>query len=363
MLAGRSALDEFSQDPTPRLEDARGAQATLEPWTIRPYRSGDEEQIVALFKKVFGFELSLQRWRWKFRENPGGEEHIYLAVTKSGRIVGQYAGLPVLMNWDGETLRFAQVVDAMVDPEFRAGLKKPGMFVKLAAPFIEAYRGLHKSVGAFGFPPLHHLRIGRLLHYIERHRVEQLVRPLDASATNGSDHAPSAHWIVEEIPAFDARADRLWARCRPELPVVVIRDARYLNWRYAQHPEVRYRLLVVRRRLSEEWAGLAVLRLGIGQFGVGEATACLMDWLVPIDTWWPAVLLLEHCEALAKKAGMVDVQSWFRPGSAHWQRFIEHGFRPEPTPVYFVAGQAVSDIRLDWGCDRWYYTMGDADLF
>src|SRR5574341_8248 len=363
MFASRSALDDLNQDLTLSPEGAQEAQAAREPWTIRPYRPGDEAQIVALFKKVFNLERSVAHWYWKFRDNPGGEEHISLGVSASGRIVGQYAGLPVLMNWDGETLRFVQIVDAMVDPAFRAGLKKPGMFVKLVAPFIEAYRGLHKSVGAFGFPPMNHLRIGRLLDYVARHRVEQLVRPLDASATNGSGPFPSAHWIVEEVPAFDARADRLWARCRPELPVAAIRDARYLNWRYVQHPEVRYRLVVVRRRASDEWAGLAVLRLGVGQFGVGEATACLMDWLVPIDAWWPAELLLWRCKGLATEVGMTDVQAWFRPGSAHWQRFVEWGFRPEPTPLYFVAYQAVSDVRLGWGCDRWYYTMGDSDLF
>ena len=84
-----------------------------EPWTIRPYQPGDEAQILALFKKVFGIERSLQHWYWKFRDNPGGDTHIYLAVTESGRIVGQYAGLPVLMHWDGETLRLTQILDVM----------------------------------------------------------------------------------------------------------------------------------------------------------------------------------------------------------------------------------------------------------
>jgi len=335
--------------------------AARESWTVRSFQPGDEPQILALFKRVFNIEQSLQCWRWKFCDNPAGGQ-ICLAVTDSGRIVGQYAGLPVLMHWNGERRRATHVVDVMVDPDFRAGLKKPGMFMKLGERFIQDAHDLDQSTLGFGFPPLHHLRIGRRLGYIERHEVNALVRPPDSSNTGRSGPPPSEWWVVDEVPAFDARVDRLWSRCRSDLPVAAIRDACYLNWRYARHPEVRYRILVVRRRRSEEWAGLAILRLGVGRFGIGERTACLVDWLVPLASRWPTELLLAHCIELAREAGMMDMRAWFRRDSPHWHLFAERGFRPEPTSLFFVAGQAAPDVRLDWGCDRWYYTMGDSDL-
>jgi len=339
-------------------------EVAQEPWTVRPYRSGDEAQILALFKKVFGVERSLQHWHWKFRDNPGGGKLIYVAVTASGRVVGQYAGLPVMMNWDGRTLHLVQIIDVMVDPEFRAGLKKPGLFVKLADCCIREYGG----AGGFGFPPPLPLRVGRLVGYSELHAVQQLAKGLqDARSPAWSRSISSWQWVVEEVPAFDARADRLWTRCQSELPVSAVRDARYLNWRYARHPEVCYRLLVVRRRLSDEWAGLAVLRLGGGKatahLGQGETAACLIDWLVPLDARVPAELLLARCEAMGWGAGMRDIYVWFRPGSAQWGLFIERGFRPEPTPMHFVALRRIDTISLEWARDRWYYTMGDSDLF
>jgi len=120
--------------------------------------------------------------------------------------------------------------------------------------------------------------------------------------------------------------------------------------------------LVVKRRRSEEWDGLAILRLGIGRFWTGERTDCLVDWLVPLASQWPTELLLVHCFELARKAGMTEMQAWYRPNSPHWYLFTERGFRSEPTPLFFAAGLAVPGIDLDDGCGRWYYTMGDSDL-
>jgi len=344
------------------------AEVAQEPWTVRPYRPGDEGQILALFKKVFGVERSLEHWHWKFRDNPGGGTHIYLAVTASGRIVGQYAGLPVLMRWDGETLRLTQIIDVMVAPDFRAGLKKPGMFVKLADGYIRGYGGPGRTAGGFGFPPPLALRIGRLVGYTDLHNVQQLAKSLqDAPSPAWSRPIASWQWVVEEVRAFDGRADRLWTSCSSELPLAAIRDARYLNWRYARHPEVHYRLFIIRRRLSDEWAGLAVLRLGCGKatayLGQGEEAACLVDWLMPLAPQGPAELLLARCEAIAREAGMKAMYTWFRPDSSHWRLFLELGFRPEPTPMHFVALRCIDTISLEWARDCWYYTMGDSDLY
>lgn len=340
------------------------AEPAREPWTVRPYQPGDEGQILDLFMRVFSAKRSLQHWYWKFRDNPVGKIHIYLAVTASGRIVGQYAGLPVLVHWNDRTLQFVQILDVMIDPAFRSGLKKPGLFVKLADCYI---RDCPAACG-FGFPPLAHLRIGERVGYKAFHQVQQLACSLQQPrAPAWSRSIASWQWIVEEVQAFDARADRLWARCRPELPVAAIRDARYLNWRYARHPEIRYRFLAVRRRFSDEWAGLAVLRLGGGQatafLGQGEKAACLVDWLLPLGERRLAELLLTQVEAMARENGMSDLYAWFRPGSAHWDLFVGRVFRPEPTPMHFTALRGIKEISLEWARDRWYYTMGDSDIY
>jgi hypothetical protein len=36
-------------------------------WLVRPYRDGDERQLVGLFERVFGRPMSEAHWRWKLR--------------------------------------------------------------------------------------------------------------------------------------------------------------------------------------------------------------------------------------------------------------------------------------------------------
>jgi hypothetical protein len=52
---------------------------------------------------------------------------------------------------------------------------------------------------------------------------------------------------VEVVRRFDARLDRLWERLSGRFALAVRRDARYLNWKYAEPPHVRYTAALLRR--------------------------------------------------------------------------------------------------------------------
>jgi hypothetical protein len=52
---------------------------------------------------------------------------------------------------------------------------------------------------------------------------------------------------VEVVRRFDARLDRLWQRLSNRFALAVRRDSRYLNWKYAEPPHVRYTSALLRR--------------------------------------------------------------------------------------------------------------------
>src|SRR3990170_8604053 len=63
-------------------------------YSIRPYESGDEEDIVELLKLVFNgwpnFDLDcgpVDHWRWKYLHSPAGKSLIYVGESE-GDIVG-----------------------------------------------------------------------------------------------------------------------------------------------------------------------------------------------------------------------------------------------------------------------------------
>jgi hypothetical protein len=325
-------------------------------WVIRPYRSGDEAAILDLFRRVFGVDRSLEHWRWKFQENPAGRT-IRLAQTPSGELVGQHAGLPVRVTWGDKTLVFTQIVDVMVDPRFRRGLKRPGLFSALVNRFIADCWGPWKVSAGYGFPTPEALRIGgRVAGYTPLHPVVGLVRELGGA---GRQRPPwSARLFrIEEVDRYGEEIDRLWQRLRPELAVATVRDSRYLNWRYADCPDTHYQMLAAFHRLTGTPAGMAILRLWVRQ----EPVAALVDWLVPSRA--VGLALVARCEEIARESGMNRLEAWFPPYSWTYRFFEELGFRASPTIYQITALPTSREVSLDWARERWYYTMGDSDIY
>lgn len=331
-----------------------------ERFTIRPYKTGDELRILDLFRRVFGVERSLDHWRWKFRDNPAGSYVLRLAEAADGGLVGQYALLPVRTRWGNDTVTFIQVIDVMIDSHYRLGLKRPGLFSVLAEQSVIAFlRGGLALIG-YGFPTPEALRIGaRAIGYHPLHPIQQLVK--DLTATTASTPRSFWPWSVrcERVTRFEDNMDMLWRRCAPSLDIAVIRDAEYLNWRYADCPDVACTMIVARQPWSDIPAGTAVLRMG----WANQPIACLVDWLVPPDAMSTAERLLAHCETLAREAGMERLSAWFPHNSWPYGFLCEHGYRVEPTIYHLVALATDPRVSLEWVKDRWYYTMGDSDIF
>lgn len=328
-------------------------------WTIRPYRPGDEVRIIDLFQRVFGVARSLDHWRWKFQANPVGHCFMRLAETPAGEVVGQYVGLPARATYGGQTRIFTQIIDVVVDPRFRRGLKRPGLFGTLADAYINDYLVSGQVSIGYGFPTPEALRIGqRVAGYVPLHPVMCLV--LDLDGRDGTRPSWRTRRLrVEAIDRFGNEADRLWAQIGPGLGVATVRDSRYLNWRYADCPDVRYTLLAARRWFGADLAGAAIVRLGVRD----QPIACLVDWLVPSGDASTADLLLYHCERRSREAGMTQLQAWF-PASAWPHRLLsERGFRQESTPYHLVALTKIPDVSLEWVDQHWYYTMGDSDIY
>jgi hypothetical protein len=110
------------------------------PWTPRLYQPGDEAEIMALFRRVFGLDLGLEYWRWKFAAIGLGM-HVALGVTPTGEVIGQMAGLPLRVQAEGRSLVASCIVDVMIAPEYRQGLRKPGVFPTLFELLVRSVAG------------------------------------------------------------------------------------------------------------------------------------------------------------------------------------------------------------------------------
>jgi hypothetical protein len=324
-------------------------------YEIRPFRPEDEDSLLETYNRVFAAEgtppRTREEWRWAFERNPAGRR-IFVAL-REGRVVAQYAAMPVRMRCEGRQVTALHIVDSMVHPEHRSGAQQPGLFVATARAFSEAYGGPERELLHFGWPVERAWRVGRRMLDYEIVRVQNAM-VAEASSLARASALPDGVRAVERFgPEFDA----LGERCAADVAACGLRGAAFLAWRYAEHPRRRYRSLAAGAPGSPE--GLAVWRRA--QFGGTEA-ACLVEWLVPLGADDAARALLAAVAAEVRAAGLDTLALWCPEWSPWCADFQERGFRVQPTDYLTTALSWSRRHDLLWLRDHWWYQLGDTDI-
>lgn len=300
-----------------------------------------------LFGEVFGHEMSHALWDWKYGHGRGQG----VLALRDDDVVAHYGGLTRRIRYRGRQELAVQVADVMVHPKERGMLTRRGAFYQAAASFPEMCTGFgSKHLIGFGFPNRRHHRLAeRLGIYREVERIVQLQWP--ALAGNGKD------WLLQDLSALpkwrvSRLVDRLWRRMASDLldSIVGERDMEWLRYRYLDHPEHRYKLVLVRTRRLRRVLGIAVLR----EHDVGME---LMDLVGSLRALPEVVRAVRYFTATA---GQRDLFCWITSGYARRLGVDEATWAdPDicvPTSIQ-TAGPEASEIR-----GRWWLMSGDTDF-
>ena len=328
---------------------------------IRAYRNGDEREIVPMFREVFGVERTLEHWHWKFRDCPFGRHLIVEAVTGEGALQGHYAGYPVpfYSAADGGTEFMShQIGDTMTRLGVRqSGLGKQGILARISACYYARFGAGVPFV--FGFNTGHIRKLGE--RYLGYEYIDPVVRWARPAAGLGRSAIArlKTRWhgyTIAEITSAGAELTELFGRVRDSYDLLVRRDAEYLRWRYLECPDRAHRLLAIRRR------GTLV---GWGVFSRRGNDLVWGDALVDNRHVDAVPVLLEHATRRLFP-GVERVWGWFGLHPAWWAACLDdNGFvrEREPddlTPGFYFLDGAITREHL---AERWYYTIGDSDLF
>jgi hypothetical protein len=334
------------------------SEADLE---IRFYRPGDEEQILRTFNMVFRevcgpsfTDRTMAQWRWQYLENPVGNR-ISLAVAKDGTVVSQYAGVPLCADTAFGPQIFVHCVDSMTHPEWRKGLKRPGIFVLTGWPFSAHSREIGDAL-LYGFPVEMAERIGR--KYLEYH----FLRVIDFLARDAAlPPLPlPPGFTVQQVNSIPGDLDPLYERMRQGKQCLLRRDRSYLDWRYVRNPgRADYELWEARAQGTLR--GLLVLRpvhelapdsCTIADFVAGDASA--LDALLHTAT--------VRARERDRKRTLAVLPDW----SPEADQLRARGFTALPSAnwlerrlVYLITGSPITEPFL---AERWWYTLGDSDL-
>jgi len=260
-------------------------------FTIRPYRPGDEEQIVELLEIVFEgwphFDLGcspLDHWIWKFKDNPLHMNLIILAEA-GGKIIGCDHAFITRIKVGERVLLSRQGVDAAVHPDFR-GI---GVYSKMKKLKIEMDSKLNLGFVYWAtMNPIFKKSFEREDRLEFPHPVIEMNRILDVdlhvkkSATRkawlkkygfyalktlkkiegvyyGSTSKSRSKFEISGVERFDDRIDAFWQSVKDSYSFVTERSREYLNWRYCDPRGGNY--IIKKAEEDEHLVGYIVLRI------------------------------------------------------------------------------------------------------
>lgn len=344
------------------MKSPSATPASLTELEIRPYRDGDGPAILAAFNDVFratngpGYvERTLEEWRWLFLENPAGHR-IHAAWTEDGVCAAQYAALPVRARTPAGETTFCQIVDSFVRPEFRAGLKRPGLFIGTAREALAAWCA--RGDGLFwGLPVPQAKRISiRFLDYVEWRPLEYLCRPVE-----DGDVARPGGIELRKVSVLGSELAALGGSVLERQAVVQLRDAAYLNWRYGRRPGRPYELYEGRRNGTVQ--GFVALRV---EHELVPGACSLAELLVQPGDEEMLDALLGVATERARARGRGELLAVFPPESAEANGLLARGFHVVPSERTHYRSIGVrleqSGLTLDALERGWWYSLGDSDL-
>ena len=319
------------------------------PYTVVAFDGTRRDDYLGLLRDAWGEgSMTGEAFDWWFAGNPEGS--LLSVADLGGRTVG-VAGHSLARAVVGGVPSLVQFsVHATTATEAR-GL---GIFRALEVRHEEqgADRG-SKAVLAFASAPTRPLFLGPLgWTQIDRRRVwirplRPLLRRLLRRQPGGGGLAPprADSGIVRRVDRFGTDADAAYATAAPSLLNHLVRDARYLNWRYLDSPR-DYRALSAS-------AGFAVVGHKLHR---GISTAYVAELVAPRSQ---ARALLSRC--LAEASGGAEIVVAVPSPTLPRTLLASSGFVPSTVVLDFM-GKGLGQ-PLDDGREAWSVTLGDTDFF
>lgn len=310
-------------------------------WKIHHAREEDYEAIATLFMSVFNHPLSHALWRWKY----GGGHGNAVVAERNGRLIAHYGGLYRDVLICGKANWAFQICDVMVHPEERGVLTRKGAFLLTAATGAEIYGPL-----GYGFPNGRHadlaekVGIGKSMGTM----VELRWQAKPENAFFGS----RIRKISKRDSQYQKQINSLWGEMATDLlsSTVGVRDWEYISYRYFDHPEIAYEVLLVSKRFTGTPLGVIVLKRA-------ENSVELMDIVAPLRH---LKVLIMHARRIVARWGLGDLYCWIPKNQLKHFSTLEGSERD--LGISIPNSSWTNDPGAEVFKDKWWLMSGDTDF-
>jgi GNAT superfamily N-acetyltransferase len=343
-------------------------------WTIVPFSPEHRADILDLLHHLEGYEATPQYFSWQYENNPLSDQNVFVALS-GDRIAGVCGQTAYRMMFDGREHIVSFPMNAVTHPDFRGQGIYGGLIHahenrarELGAALVMAVGNpattpiLEKKLGYRGMaaPTLlaQPVRLGRVVaRATGRPWLGRIASILDPLLSPRPRRAQGVE--LHQIHSFDSWVDDLFTRNRRVLQRCLIRDHAFLNWRFLQDPQRRYRAFL----LTEDDTRIGYFVIGVTTkraMKIGYVASALLA-----PDHWHRYSDLRHLFLEDLRASGVDLCLDLRTGPINRRsRQTKHRYLPIPRKLHLIyktidpglEARAVGDT------ERWLFQTGDFDF-
>ncbi len=295
-------------------------------------------QLANLFKRSFGRSIDPLFLKWRYFDNPHGEMLVNVQIEDE-TIIANYSASPCILNIDGYSLKTALSMTTMTDPAF-AGR---GLFNKLAS---ELYNHMtEKRYGMiWGFPNFNsHYSFVNKLGWTDIYELPTMQLVLKAQPIDSGCFETDNQFLLnyEQSQNFSGLN-------------YVVKDHKYLQWRYARNPLNQYTNVVLAH--DGYVSSYCVIKSYQQQLDIVDFQAKDRD---------EGHVLLRQVMHFALKNDMEAVNCW-APRHHFMHGLCERlGFVNREPITYLGAKVLASGLQNNsvYNYSKWFIQMGDSDVY
>jgi len=347
-------------------------------YLIRKYKKNDKEKIFHLVKAVWGEAIAkktARRWDWEFETNPNNppDGPIILVCEQGNNIIGMICGLSALIKVNEKLITALWTVDVMVHPKYRGTigfrLIKRMLYEE---PYLHIGFPIHpnlwRRIGTSDLFELYsHIKIINAKNILNKKFRNKAIPVLVDLLWRGFCKIAFFYppifrkeIVTAKIDIFNDEIDKFWGNASKDYKTIIVRDRKYLNWRFVNCPDKEYMAYTAKRK--GEILGYIVFR---HEMKNALRYGYIVDFLTkPNDKRTFQCLIQKATETLQEMKVDIIVCTIESHSGVHMKVLKRAGFvfkRPVTTGVFLNSSAYVKKEDL-MKRDSWFVTRGDSDM-
>ena len=321
-----------------------------------------------------------EMYEWLFDKNPYNKSGNMMYLLKEGdKVIGCDGLLPNELYVNGKTLLAAHSVKSMTHPDY----KRQGIFRKMTENSCERGKqdGVDVVIGLandqsyvayqrFGWPTLFEKEVyvrPILINNILKRRIKisflaEAVNFIYAAfMKNKLKRQMDKEIEFEILNRVPEKIQKCWDKYKSKYNVLLVRDYKYLNYRYNERPDINY--VTVLAKLNEEIIGFAILHNAVANGS--KMTSAVEFFTDPANERYIKTLangISKYCYDNGLEYAVLGTGLF----GEYRNVLLKNGFmitRKPPKNNMMIAHILSDKVTLDeiTGHEKWHITQGDGE--